>query len=354
MDVETGLRAKFLSDRQQTPDRTSYATRRLTLIGMLGLWLIGLCVLLDNNSISVKESDILNALVVGDWGRKGLYNQSGVAKQMGIVGAEMNLDFIISVGDNFYEDGLVGVNDSAFTESFSQIYTAESLQKTWHAILGNHDYRGDALAQLDPQLTLKDSRWHCERSFALSRGLTTPEGVESYVNFFFYDTSPFVQKYWDDTEQHYDWRGVEPKEEYLRKQREFLATGLESSNATWKIVLGHHPIRTVGQHGNTVELEDQVLPILQANGVDLYINGHDHCLEHITERGIEFLTSGGGSKASRGMDTSADKSGLQFYYDGQGFLSLSISPAHLSFAFYDVLGNNLHEGHLFKNDGKLQ
>jgi tartrate-resistant acid phosphatase type 5 len=54
------------------------------------------------------------------------------------------------------------------------------------------------------------------------------------------------------------------------------------------------------------------------------------------------LTSGAGSKAWRGIDTEADMTGLQFYYDGQGFMSMSISQTALSFQFYDVFGNALH------------
>ena len=65
--------------------------------------------------------------------------------------------------------------------------------------------------------------------------------------------------------------------------------------------------------------------------------------------GIEFLTSGGGSKAWRGMDTSADMTGLQFYYDGQGFMSISITGTTLSFQFYDALGNTLHGKTINKN-----
>jgi hypothetical protein len=34
-------------------------------------------------------------------------------------------------------------------------------------VLGNHDYRGDVLAQLDPALVARDARWHCERAFVL-------------------------------------------------------------------------------------------------------------------------------------------------------------------------------------------
>jgi tartrate-resistant acid phosphatase type 5 len=52
--------------------------------------------------------------------------------QMGIVGEKMDIDFVISTGDNFYKNGLTGVDDKAFEESFSDIYTAKSLHKPWY------------------------------------------------------------------------------------------------------------------------------------------------------------------------------------------------------------------------------
>lgn len=39
-----------------------------------------------------------------------------------------------------------------------------------HAVLGNHDYRGDAEAQLSPLLRKIDSRWLCLRSFVVNAG----------------------------------------------------------------------------------------------------------------------------------------------------------------------------------------
>lgn len=51
---------------------------------------------------------------------------------MGIVGDQMDIDFVISTGDNFYKNGLIGVDDNAFEESFTDIYTAASLQKPWY------------------------------------------------------------------------------------------------------------------------------------------------------------------------------------------------------------------------------
>ncbi|KAF5201727.1 Purple acid phosphatase, partial [Thalictrum thalictroides] len=70
--------------------------------------------------------------------------------------------------------------------------------------------------------------------------------------------------------------------------------------------------------GDTTELVDLFLPILKANDVDFYINGHDHCLQRIssTESPLQFLTSGAGSKAWQGGYNS-NKACLEFFYDGQ-------------------------------------
>lgn len=51
---------------------------------------------------------------------------------MGKIAEKLDIDFIISTGDNFYDDGLTDENDIAFEESFSNIYTARSLQKPWY------------------------------------------------------------------------------------------------------------------------------------------------------------------------------------------------------------------------------
>lgn len=51
---------------------------------------------------------------------------------MGLIGEKLEIDFVISTGDNFYEDGLTGEDDPAFLDSFTSIYTAPSLQKQWY------------------------------------------------------------------------------------------------------------------------------------------------------------------------------------------------------------------------------
>ncbi|KAL8218502.1 hypothetical protein R6Q57_021906 [Mikania cordata] len=282
-----------------------------------------------------KVDGSLDILVVGDWGRRGLYNQSHVAFQMGKIGEKLAVDFIVSTGDNFYEDGLYDEEDSLFDESFTQVYTATSLQKQWYSVLGNHDYRGNVLAQLSPVLTQKDSKWLCLRSFVVNSGI---------VEFFFIDTTPFQDKYFTEKEHNYDWRGVIPREEYLSNVLKEVDMALEESSARWKIVIGHHTIFSAGSHGNTQELIDQLLPILEAKEVDLYINGHDHCLQHISSQNsqLQFLTSGGGSKAWRGEINQLNTNEMKFYYDGQGFMTLRVTESEISVDFYDVFGEIIH------------
>ncbi|CAH2037665.1 unnamed protein product [Thlaspi arvense] len=281
-----------------------------------------------------KPDGTISFLVIGDWGRRGSYNQSHVALQMGEIGEKLDIDFVISTGDNFYDNGLLGLHDPLFQDSFTNIYTAASLQKPWYS--GNHDYRGDVGAQLSPMLRALDNRWICMRSFVVNAEI---------VDFLFVDTTPFVDKYFVQPNKHvYDWRGVLPRHTYLTNLLKEVDVALRDSTAKWKIVIGHHTIKSAGHHGNTIELEKRLLPILHANDVDLYVNGHDHCLEHISsvDSKMQFMTSGGGSKAWKGDMNYLVPEEMRFYYDGQGFMSVHISEPELRVAFYDVSGHVLH------------
>nr|XP_025886223.1 purple acid phosphatase 8-like [Solanum lycopersicum] len=213
---------------------------------------------------SLKDDGSLSFLVIGDWGRKGLYNQSELAIQMGEIGEKLKIDFVISSGDNFYEDGLNGVNDPTFQHSFTNIYKAPSLQKTWYNVLGNHDYRGDVEAQLSPILREKDKKWFCLRFYVLHAEI---------VDFFFIDTTPFVNDYFTNPKEHtYDWRGVLPKDKYLNDQLKDLDLALSKSTAKWKIVIGHHTIKSAGHHGIIMELAQQLVPILEQTYRHLQLN----------------------------------------------------------------------------------
>lgn len=82
----------------------------------------------------------------------------------------------------------------------------------------------------------------------------------------------------------------------------------------------------------------------QAYDVDFYMNGHDHCLEHIsdTESPLQFLVSGAGSKAWRGDVNGLNREDVHFFHDGQGFMSVELTPTEAEIKYYDVFGTVRH------------
>ncbi|XP_073126724.1 purple acid phosphatase 3-like [Henckelia pumila] len=284
-----------------------------------------------------SKRNSIEFLVVGDWGRGGLFNQSRVAKQMGVIGKKQDIDFIVSTGDNFYDSGLISENDPLFRRSFTNIYKAKSLQKPWYTVLGNHDYLGNTKVQVSGKLRKFDSRWNCKRNFVVETGM---------VDMFFIDTTPFVDAYFENPKKkNFDWKDILPRERYLSTVEQHLDLGLSKSRAPWKIVVGHHTIRSIGHHGDTQEIIDHILPILEAHKVDMYINGHDHCLEHLSNSkgSPQFFTSGGGSKAWKNdIHHGIHDDITHFYYDGQGFMSVKITYEKAEVVFYDVSGNPMY------------
>eukprot|EP00850_Spirogloea_muscicola_P012913 SM000085S23263 [mRNA] locus=s85:339732:341048:- [translate_table: standard] len=166
------------------------------------------------------------------------------------------------------------------------------------------------------------------------------------VDFFFYDTTPFVSAYHHKNYKEHvmDWRGLKSDNwtAQLSAQVEELREALNQSRGRFKIVIGHHPVFSYGHHGDTEELVDQISPLLEEYKVDLYMNGHDHDLQHVekSERYTQFINCGGGSKAwhhgdPRLPDDHYPKD-LKYFYNGQGFASLLVTREELRLHFHTL------------------
>ena len=99
-------------------------TRRRALQGLGGLGLAAAVPL--SRAWADAGGPSLNFLAVGDWGREGNFHQRDVAVRMGESAQELGARFVISVGDNFYEDGVASVDDPAWQKSFEGVYDAPS------------------------------------------------------------------------------------------------------------------------------------------------------------------------------------------------------------------------------------
>jgi hypothetical protein len=60
----------------------------------------------------------------------------------------------------------------------------------------------------------------------------------SFVEFFFIDTTPFVDLYWTYAKHQYDWRGILPRERYLKKQlKVWLISDCQSIHKSHVLIL---------------------------------------------------------------------------------------------------------------------
>ncbi|MFM8840797.1 MAG: purple acid phosphatase family protein [bacterium] len=300
-----------------------------TLIGILpfGKWIASIIASEVKNAplekpqitkfIPQGEETPLRFIALGDWGA-GTALQKDVANAMNMYAGDQPIDFIISTGDNIYGKGVKSVDDPQWKTKFEDVYTGEHIQKPWYAIFGNHDYLGDVGAQLkyakvNPLWNFPDLFY----SFEQKAGNST-------VEFFMLDTNMCVK---GNDESLLEW----------------LDTSLEASKADWKIVVGHHMIRSYGVYGDQRFMINKVKPYLDKHKADLYLSGHDHDLQLIKHPDDHFHQAisgaGGGSR-----DTSWGEFS-KFAETNGGFLVFTINSEvlHLEYVnrYGELLGNHI-------------
>ncbi|MGK5093794.1 metallophosphoesterase [Deltaproteobacteria bacterium TL4] len=274
------------------------------------------CELLGENVIplDVQQADpeTLRFLAVGDTG-VGDENQKKVAKGMDKVCTAQGCDFVLLLGDNFYEKGVKSIQDPQFQTAFEQIY--EPIKKPFFAVLGNHDVNGNALSQVI--YSMKSPMWRMpnyEYQFEMGS-----------ARFFALNTNCHVST--------------------LERLRQRLIPG----EKPWTFVFGHHTVFSSGKHGDS-DIGYRLFwkHFLQKN-VDFYISGHDHYLGHLARagEGTQYIVSGAGAKQYGSAEEKKEKtaSGVEskFVYNANGFVGFQVTSQKVTVQYYDVDGNQLYE-----------
>jgi acid phosphatase len=250
---------------------------------------------------------------------------------MGKAATELGSRFVMSVGDNFYDNGVQSTSDPQWQSSFEQVYTDPALQIPWYVALGNHDYRGVPQAQLD--YVAHSRRWKMPaRYYKLSGAEIGLPGVDLFA----IDSSPLVHQYRDKVDAPI---AANVKTQDTQAQLAWLDRELGASTARWKLVFGHHTIRSGGSgHGETPELVELVRPLLERHGVQAYINGHDHDMQHISDGGVDYICCGAGSEVRPVKAVQ----GTKFCVSRSGFGAISVHGHALSLQFRDYTGKTLY------------
>ena len=251
-------------------------------------WLLFLLILISlpvyGQSSSLKQlPDSLNFLVISDFGGQGGKIQRDVAFQLGQIARVEKSKFIITAGDNYHLNGIPSASSPRWKSEYEDIYSSPSLMIPWYASLGNHDYVGNAHAEIEYSLISK--RWKMpDRYYAHTEKINDTTDIL----FVHIDTSPFITEY-RNNDSTYHVLGQD-----IHKQTHWIDSVLASSHALWKIVVGHHPIySSVDNHGNTRELIDDILPLLHKYGVRFYFCLSITNVIMISERSIPWNHKGG-------------------------------------------------------------
>jgi len=278
-----------------------------------------------------KQENSINFLVVGDWGRNGEFHQKDVAHQMGLEAAKNHTSFVLSMGDNFYPDGIISTTDPQWNKSFEDIYTNYSLNIPWFTAFGNHDYRGNIQAQLDYSKISR--RWRTtERYYSFEK--TIPNSSEKAL-FVFIDSNPF-----DETLSRN--RHSDLASQNKEAQLEWLEKTLATSTASWKIVIGHHPLYTTGvRRDKMLDVRKVFLPIFEKHKVNAYLAGHEHDLQHQKPEGFtHYFVSGAGSEI---RPVTQDEQQTKFAISDHGFMSMQLLKDKLNVQVINFEGKQLYQ-----------
>jgi len=257
----------------------------------------------------------LSFLALGDIGWPGPERETVVAR-MDATAEALPYSFVCLLGDNFYGsasggDGVLSSDDPRWQTDFEELFSGPNLALPFHAALGNHDHNGNPEAQVE--YGARGTRWHMPGAYY---SFLAPAGRDREAQFFVLDTE-----------------GIRREERESAEQLRWLEERLARSRARWKIVIGHHPVRSNGEHGGIARVRAALEPLFEEHGVALYLSGHDHDLELLeTEQGFLQVVSGAGS-TTRDMRWGSD---TRFASASPGFTWVGIDGDELELVFVDA------------------
>ena len=301
----------------------------------------------------------LGFLAVGDWGGLPFWpyhspGQKATAKGMGKVAEMIDAEFVVALGDNFYFSGIKDSHSERFQQTFQDVYTAESLQKPWYAIAGNHDHKGNVSAQIEYTSVDGTGKWQFPAPYHSQSFTTADKSVT--VDLILLDTVDLcsMNELTDESEPGYfDKLPLRSKDD-AADQWAWLEAKMQASTADYLLVGGHFPVYSVCSHGNTDTLVQHLRPLLEQYDAH-YLSGHDHCMVHLQEKDskVNYVLSGLGDFCCYDPDHKDEvpENSLKWYvakdnhghiFDHEitgGFTSFQATQEALAIEYHDQHGN---------------
>jgi hypothetical protein len=263
-------------------------------------------------------------IAIGDTG-KASPEQWAVARAIENDCRARGCDFALMLGDNIYSSGASSIHDDQFRTKFEEPYRA--LEFPFYVVLGNHDYGGGGAG---------NEHWKGQVQIDYTRRSKKWKLPSAYYRWTMVDTDLFAL---DTTMQMYQLDAA---------QRATVGQWTSTTTAPWRIAYGHHPYRSNGNHGNAGAYDgttgvvpwsgDGVKSFLDANicgKVDLYLAGHDHSRQWLTDTcggATELVVSGAGGSGG----SLPGSNPTRFQSGSPGFLAVTVEDRTLTAQFINA------------------
>lgn len=293
-------------------------------------------------AVLFKKEKALHFIAMGDWGRNGADHQKEVAAQMGKTATDVNAQFIIATGDNFYPSGVISEWDPLWRYSFEDVYTDFHLQWDWYPVLGNHDYKSNPDAQV--KYSTISRRWKMPARYYSKKFFINGDTTQA-VLIAFIDTNPLIPEFYKNAEY-----GPNVRTQDSIKQKKWLVKILSdpSPNIKWKIVVGHHPMFTGGSRTDgydTKAIRNSLKTLFDKYKVDVYLAGHEHNLQHIgpVEKTHHFISGAASERTPVKLLDISNMAASEY-----GFMLFSVTGSEMLVQTIDDTGKIIYTATLNK------
>lgn len=278
------------------------------------------------------------------------YAQRYVADQMKKLAPEVNPDFVLNAGDNFYPGSInrpcgstLSMDDptAQFRTIFEDVYDGPLDDVPWFSVLGNHDYGGRAFAKgWDIQVlhTWFSKKWRLPAQYWSQ--IVEYDGFSIEV---FNLDSAFMDAFPNGGDPNHNicqvrdggassCFGIDLENcvtefgKVWAGSLDMLEKGLAASTAHWKIINTHFP-------GPSIAGQEKIKRLHEQYGIDLIFTGHTHYQASGLTNGMYWIISGGGGGVS--SDAHPSQSGHDSAY---GFVHFAADDLQFQIDFHSWAG----------------
>ncbi|MCP4869486.1 MAG: hypothetical protein GY898_12295 [Proteobacteria bacterium] len=303
----------------------------------------------DDDDTTPEPTVPVRWIAMGDTG-EGNDDQYAVSAAIQTLCAAQGCDFVVLLGDNFYDEGVESTTDPLWASAFEDPYANLPTDLVFYPSLGNHDGgaggTGLDMARGDIQVDYSavSTRWNMPgRWYKHSHGNVDMFAIDTSSVFF--DGGFLCGECDDNSADQVTWL-----------QNEWAG----ASTGTWKIAYGHHPYLSNGPHGNAGLYEgipflpyvsgDEVKGFLESNvcgQVDFYLCGHDHSRQYLQDTcsGTNLIVAGSGAKRTdiegsnpvHWQDTDDDTEGFVWFEADGNTLTVQFWNKNGTMDYEDIL-----------------